>query len=521
MNSEGLALAEQAGGTDALMTASHDTTPIARVTGAVKRYGSVLALDHVDFEIGAGEVRALLGKNGAGKSTLIRLLSGAEPPTEGTVEITGAELRGSTRAATDLGVRTVYQELSLLPEISIAENLFIGDWPRRAGAVDTARMRREATSALAAMGLSVDPALPVAAISAANQQLVEVARAVFHRPRLLILDEPTSSLAAHETEIVLEAVRRIAATGVAVIFVSHRMAEIRRVASSVTVVRDGSIVAAGPIGDFSDADIVRHMLGRAQAASVAIEQRAAGGPVALSVEHLCVPPKVRDVSFDLHPGEVLGIAGLLGSGRSETLRAIAGAAKATAGTVVVNGVAATRRSPRKMRAHRVGFTPESRKDEGIVPAMGVDENITMSDFTKVRGPLGISGRAVAVAATAVIARLSIKVATPSTPIETLSGGNQQKGVIGRWLHAECDVLLLDEPTRGVDVEAKAQIYAVVRGLSAEGRAVLVVTSEYEELTQLCDRVIVLRDGVVAAEFRAPNIVLDQLVHAAIADQEPE
>lgn len=495
--------------------------PIAGISGAVKRYAGVVALDRVDFAVRPGEVRALLGKNGAGKSTLIRLLTGAETPDEGTVTLAGEALDQSgenrTRQASALGVRSVYQELSLVRDISIAENMFLGAWPRRWGVLDHREMRRRTAEALENLGLFLDPATVIAALSPAERQLVEIARATMGAPKLVILDEPTSSLAAAEVEQVFAAVRRMRERGVALIYVSHRMKEIREIADTASVMRDGHIVSTLDIGAADTRDIVRMMLGHDEKKDDLVTPRAAGKTL-LSVRNVSYRPKLQDISFDLRQGEVLGIAGLLGSGRTELLRIIAGLERADAGSVSLDGVDVTGESWAGMLKRGLGMTPESRKDDGIVPLLGIDENTVMTDARAVTSYGVLSARRVAAATRGIVERMSVKAPETTTPIGTLSGGNQQKIVIGRWVYAGSRLLLLDEPTRGVDVEAKSQIYAIIRKLAAEGRSIVFVSSEIEELPRVCDRVLVLREGRIVKTFTAPGISTDDLMTASIAGQ---
>lgn len=492
---------------------------IAALEGCTKRYPGVLALDNATFRVAPGEVRALLGKNGAGKSTLIRLLTGAEVPDSGTVTIAGAALvqNGSARAqeAFSRGVRVVYQELSLVPGMSIAENLFLGRWPRQAGILDYTGMEAEARVAMQRLGLDMAPSDPVAGLSPAERQLVEIARVLLGKPKLVILDEPTSSLAAAEAEKVMTAVQRIAADGIAVIYISHRMNEIRQTARSATMMRDGRIIDTVDVAGADTREIVRLMLGSEAAQSAALETKARE-KVILEVADLALAPKLNSISFRLREGEVLGIAGLLGAGRTELLQAIMGVRPFERGRIAVDGKAVGRPGYRAMLKRGFGYTPESRKEEGIVPLLGVDENTVVTDFAAVSRRGVLSARRIAEATRKVIARLHVKTASTETPIGTLSGGNQQKVVIGRWVHADSRILLLDEPTRGVDVEAKAQIYAIIRQLAAEGRSVIFVSSEIEELPLVCDRVLVLREGRLQEEFTSPNIDQDAVMAACIA-----
>ncbi|RCV57978.1 sugar ABC transporter ATP-binding protein [Marinitenerispora sediminis] len=505
---------------DTSAAAAPDTEIVARVRGATKSYPGVTALDHADFEIRAGEVRALLGRNGAGKSTLIRLLSGVEAPDEGEIEIGGRPLgQGGIRQAAKLGVGTVYQELSLVPQLSAAENLYLGSWPTGGGRVDYGAMRAGAEEVFAELGVAISSDTRVHELPLAQQQLVEIARAFRARPRLLILDEPTSALAAAEAEAVLEAVTRVASRGVGVIYVSHRLDEIRRVADTVTVMRDGAVVETVPVRGATTGRIVSLMLGHGGGEKEPAPRRrapaAASAAPLLSVRDLAVPPKVESVSFDLHPGEVLGLGGLMGSGRTELLRALAGFTPSR-GTVEVDGSPVAHPTPRTMRRLGVGITPEDRKGEGVVPLLGVSENMVMTWFGGASRAGTVLPSRVSSIGRDLIGRLSIKAASPDTPIVNLSGGNQQKAVIGRWLHAGSRILLLDEPTRGVDVEAKAQIYAIVRELAEQGAAVLFVSSELEELPLVCDRVLALRGGRLRGEFTGDDITLDNIMAAAMA-----
>jgi sugar transport system ATP-binding protein len=492
---------------------------VVRIDGVTKHYPGVRALTDATVTLRPGEVRALLGRNGAGKSTLIRVLSGVERADAGTVRVGDEELgAGGVRRAAELRISTVHQELSLVGELTAAENLFLGRWPRRGGAVDHTAMRRAAAEVFERLGLDIDPDAAVGTLPLAHRQLVEIARAVRERPRLLILDEPTSALAAEEVDVVLRTVTRIAGEGVAVLYVSHRLEEIRRIAQSATVMRDGRVVDTVDVGEADTDTIVALMLGDT-AATVARPPRRAvdrSGVPLLSVRGLAIPPKVLDVSFDLHPGEILGLGGLMGSGRTEVLRAIAGFDPAAAGTVLVEGREIARPSPAVMKRLGVGMTPEDRKHEGVVPLLGVDENIVLSRFGSVRSGPTIRPGLVRRAAERLIAQLSIATAAPGTPIVNLSGGNQQKAVIGRWLHAGSRILLLDEPTRGVDVQAKAEVYALVRELADVGNAIVFVSGELEELPLVCDRVLVLRGGRAAGELSGDDLTTDSVLAAAMA-----
>ncbi|MGA6205355.1 sugar ABC transporter ATP-binding protein [Nocardia testacea] len=492
---------------------------VVEIEGLTKRYAGVQALTDASVTIRAGEVRALLGRNGAGKSTMIRLLAGVETADRGTIRIGGELLgNGGVRRSTALGIETVYQELSLIPELTVAENMFLGVWPRTAGRIDYDTMYRETAAVLEDLALDIDPLGRVESLPLAEQQLVEICRAVRRKPRLLILDEPTSALAAAEVQVVLRTVAQIAATGVAVVYVSHRLDEIRQVASTATVMRDGRVVETISLEEMSTADIVTLMVGSAAPAVADRTERVVdrSGTPLLSVRNLVLPPMVREVSLDVHPGEVLGIAGLMGSGRSELLRAVAGFHPISSGSVAVAGTEVRGVSAARMKALGVGMTPEDRKGAGIVPLLGVDENMLISDYRTVSSGPTIVYRRFRAAAADLISRLSIATARMETPIVNLSGGNQQKAVIGRWLHAGSRILLLDEPTRGVDVAAKSQIYRLVRELADGGAAVVFVSGELEELPLVCDRVLALRGGEIAEELTGSEITVAAVLAAAMA-----
>ena len=494
------------------------SAPAAELRGASKAYGRLQALSSVDLRVEPGEVRALLGKNGAGKSTLIRLLSGAEAPDSGEVLIAGEHNeRADVQAAQRLGVRTVYQELSLIPELTVSENMALGSWPIHLGRIDWSAMHTRASASLARIGVRVDPRRQVGSLSIADQQMVEIARAVSAGPRLLILDEPTSSLAAAEVDRVVEVVDTIRRTGVAVIFVSHRVSEIRRVADSATIMRNGRVVDTFRMEQRTTREMVNLMLGEAADETERVAVPLEPSATLVEVRGVTLSPKLEGIDLDVRAGEVLGVAGVLGSGRTELLQVMAGLRAPDSGTVRIAGVRTEGRGLRVAQRLGVGLTPEDRKVDGIVPDLGLDENLVISDLGKVSHAGVLSRSRVLSAARRAMDALSVKATSPTTPISALSGGNQQKIVIGRWLHAGSKVLLLDEPTRGVDVRAKAQIYALLRELAAGGTAVVFVSSEMEELAYVCDRVVVLRGGRIEAEHRAPQVETDELLLAAIAE----
>jgi ABC-type sugar transport system ATPase subunit len=487
-------------------------------TGLMKSYPGVQALKGVNFAVSAGEVRALLGKNGAGKSTLVKILSGAEAPDAGTLKVGGRAIDVFTPAhANVLGIATVHQELSLVPELSVAENILLGRWHshRRAWFINQRAVRREAAAVLAELGAQIDPAAKVRKLSIAEQQLVEIARGLSFKPRVLILDEPTSSLPASEVAILLRTIRALSDRGVAVVYVSHRMDEIQQIAHSVTVLRDGRHIDTLPIANAPTAEIVRLMTGEANTAATRKRARRSPGNIAVKVSDLATVTKLRGLSFEIREGEIVGLAGLLGSGRTELLRAVYGLDHIAAGRIEIFGKEAADRSPRAMIRQGVGLAPEDRKKEGLVLDMTISGNLVLSSMHKIVHRMMLSLRRQAQLSQQAASRISVKLASLSDPARTLSGGNQQKIVLGKWLNADVRVFLLDEPTRGVDIEAKQQIYELLEELAAQGTAVLVASSEMEELMQLCDRLLLMRDGEIVGERSVAQTDLAEVMAIAM------
>ncbi|MDQ0391756.1 sugar ABC transporter ATP-binding protein [Labrys monachus] len=497
--------------------------PVLAVRECFKAYPGVQALDGVNFEIAAGEVRALLGKNGAGKSTLVKILAGITTPDRGDVLVGGEVARlESPHSARERGIAIVNQELAIVPELSVAENIYLGRWSEASGQrgfVRPAVLEAKAARQLAELGVDLDPRTKAGRISIAHQQIVEIAKALSFRPRLLILDEPTSSLPASEVERLLALVRHLSSRGIAIIYVSHRMDEIPKIAHSVTVLRDGRHIATRPIGEMPTAEVVRLMTGGASTAFAPTPRTASLGEVALRVSNLS-DEKLAGITFELRKGEILGLAGLLGSGRTRLLRMIYGLSQPFAGSVEIIGAAMRGASPRRSIACGLGFAPEDRKREGLALGMSVANNLAMSCPARIRrGGFLSRSRENAIAA-ASIRRLSIKVDDPGRAVHTLSGGNQQKIVLGKWLNAGIGILLLDEPTRGVDIEAKIQIYGLLRELAADGIAVIVASSEMEELFVMCDRLLVMTQGRIAAERAVADTSLEEIMQLAMAGEAP-
>lgn len=496
--------------------------PILRAEKISKLYPGVQALRDVDFELQAGEVRALLGKNGAGKSTLVKILSGATHPTSGTIYVDGrpAEIRSPSDAFA-AGIATVYQEMSLVRGLSVAENILLGRWPRSKRAlsplIDQKRTISLAREALEMMGVDLDPRGLVSRLSVAEQQIVEIAKAVSFHPKVLILDEPTSALPEAEVDHLLALVRRLAANGVAIIYVSHRLQEIPRVADSLTVLRDGQLIGTIPVAEASPERIANMMIG-GEWAKASVEHHEVVHKPRLSVRNLNREKYLHDISFDLYHGEVLGIAGLLGSGRTELLRAIFGLDPISSGSIAIEGVEIPHPGPGVMKARGVGLTPEDRKAQGLVMVLGVDDNLTMSSLDRISHNQIISARTKRRLAADMVQALSIRTPRLDTRAGSLSGGNQQKLVIGKWLNAQVKILLMDEPTRGIDIQAKEQVYGLVRDLAKQGISVIFVSSEIEEVLNVSDRVLVLNQGRIIAEMASAGADLEQVLALAMREQ---
>ncbi|MYR44926.1 sugar ABC transporter ATP-binding protein [Streptomyces sp. SID5910] len=501
---------------------------VLAVRGLSKTFPGVRALDDVDLTLHPGEVHALIGENGAGKSTLIKLLTGVYRPDAGEITFQGREVSFATPLeAQKAGISTIYQEVNLIPLLSVARNLFLGREPRtRFGVLDMARMNREAEEALRAYGVRVDVRQPLRTLGVGAQQMVALARAVATDARVVIMDEPTSSLEPREVETLFSVIRRLRDAGIAVVYVSHRLDELYAMCSTVTVLRDGRRVHHGRLADLDRLALVSTMLGRdlgdvreEGATKFSGDHQAADTRPVLTAEGLTVPHKLHDVSVSIRPGEVVGLGGLLGSGRTETAKAISGALARSSGEITVAGVPLRGGStPAAIRAG-ISLLPEDRKSEGIVPGLSVRENIALAALPRLSRFGLVSEARVDSIVDTFVKRLRIKASSPHQKVGELSGGNQQKVLLARWLAMNPKVLLLDEPTRGIDVGAKAEVQKLVDELAVDGLGVLLISSDLEELIEGSDRVVVLKDGAVVGELTGDDVTEDKLMRT-IAGGDP-
>jgi ribose transport system ATP-binding protein len=492
-----------------------DRVPVLQMRGICKRYPGVQALTNAALEVRAGEVHALLGENGAGKSTLMKILSGAERRDAGEILFDGrpADL-GDPVSARRLGISAIYQELSLVPHLTAAENIFLGKAPRRWGVLDWARMRREAARILSDLGVGIDPDAPVRALRLAQQQMVEVARALADEARLLIMDEPTSALSEREVNQLFAAIGRLTAGGVAIVYISHRMEEVFRISDRVTVLRDGCHVGTRAIGDVNVPQLVRMMANRDVTDHYPRRTHARGEEL-LRVEGLRSGGRLRDISFVLHRGEVLGIAGLVGAGRTRLARAIVGADPSDGGRIAIRGRPVVIDSPADAVRARIGFLPEDRKQQGLVLGESVERNIAMSHLGALSRLGVVDRRRERREAEEAIANLRIRTPGPAQTVLHLSGGNQQKVVLAKWLAARAEIFIFDEPTRGIDVAARHDIYLLMNHVLERGAGVIMISSDLPEVLGMSDRVIVMRGGAVQAELSAEEATDAAVLQAAL------
>lgn len=491
------------------MTSTEQDRPAVALHGVGKRFPGVVAVSDVTLAIPPGEVHVFAGENGAGKSTLMKLIAQVEQPSSGRIELDGVQVAyQGPGAARRLGISMVHQEFALAPDLSVAENLFIGHEPGRGGWISRAEERRAARELLGHVGLDIDPGRRVALLSTAEQQRVELAKALAVQAKVLILDEPTASLTEREAEELFGIVRELTARGIAVLYISHRLDEIFEIGDRVTVMRDGAVVATRPVTELDEDKLVQLMVGR-DVENLYPRTHNEPGPVRLEVRGLTREDGVRDVSFEVRAGEIVGLAGLVGAGRTELARAVFGAELPDAGTITLDGKRLRIRGPSDAIAAGIGYLTESRKTDGLALPLGVDKNITLAKLPMRAGLIDLAAER----KIAERGRDSLRIRVPwvGRPVRTLSGGNQQKVILARWLETGAEVLFFDEPGRGMDVGAKSEMFQQMDSLAARGKAVVFISSYLPELLNMCDRILVMRGGritgeVPRAEFSEERVV---------------
>jgi ribose transport system ATP-binding protein len=497
------------------------TSAIVTAAGISKSFPGVRSLDRVDFEVGRGEVRALVGENGAGKSTLIKIIAGAYRPDEGQLTFNGKSANwASPHEAMAAGVHVIYQELIQFPDMTVAQNIFVNNQPRsRLGLVDRARMGKRSREILAELGSDIDPDEKVRNLTVASQQMVEIARALNSDAKLIIFDEPTAVLGGPEVRILFDLISKLKTRGVAIVFISHRLEEVFTIADSATVLKDGRLVGTLPVRQLSQSKLVSMMIGRplADMFPPKAKAKAQGEPV-LAAYDIWSGDKVRGVSLEVRKGEIVGLAGMVGSGRTEIAHAIFGSAALDRGSVRQGGANVAKPSPGRSISNGIGFLTEDRKAEGLFMLQDIAANISAPILEDVGNGFRLDTASERKLAEEQIAAYAIAAPGPMASVANLSGGNQQKVLLGRWVNASGKALILDEPTRGVDVGAKIEIYKIIRQLAERGLAILVVSSELPEIIGMCDRVVVISEGRKTGELEGSEITEERVLALAVTSQ---
>jgi ribose transport system ATP-binding protein len=483
-----------------------------------KRFTGVHALRQVDFDLEEGEIHSLVGENGAGKSTLMKVLIGINPKDSGEIHYLGRQFNPrDPKHALEMGIGIIYQELNMMDQLTVAQNIFIGRESTRLHGIllDKREQNRRAEELFKRLKMNIDPSELLGRLTVGKQQMVEIAKAVSHSLRILILDEPTAALTDTEIDELFAIMRDLAARGVGMVHISHRLDEIHRIADRVTVLRDGERVDTKPTSEVTKQQIINMMVGR-----VIYEQPksrssvAPGAPVVLRVNRLNAGRLVRDVSFDLREGEILGIAGLMGSGRTETARAIFGADEIQSGTIEIRGRRVSIRSPRHAVANGIGYLSEDRKRFGLAVNLSVRDNLVMATYDRFQRGLFIQARKVRQVTEDYVRKLNIQTPSLDQLLLNLSGGNQQKVIIAKWLIRRCDILIFDEPTRGIDVGAKSEIYTLMNELTREGKSIIMISSELPEILRMSDRIVVMSEGRLTGELPIEKANQEAIMHYA-------
>jgi ribose transport system ATP-binding protein len=497
---------------------SQATVNAVQMQGIEKSFGSNPVLKKVDFSVKVGEVHALAGENGAGKSTLMKILQGVYTKDAGTITVAGVPVEiTDTFDARKAGVGMVFQEFSLIPTLTVAQNIYLTNEPTKFGLISDSKAKEMAAELFEQMQVVVDPSSTVENLPTALWQLTEIAKALAQDAKVLIMDEPTASLAKHEAEALFDLIVRLKAKGIAIIYISHRMDEVYRIADRITVLRDGVRVLTESLAQVTPVQIVEAIVGRTSAAHLVHLDRSSkiSKEIVLEVENLSSGTKLVDVSFSVQKGEILGLAGLMGSGRTELLNTIFGVAKANTGTIRINGKQVKISSPREAIKNRIALIPEDRRSQGLVLDHPVTENLTLPIIDSLKSRGFLSTKKILQKSLEIIQQFAIKAAQPSIRVGALSGGNQQKVVIGKWLATDPSILMMDEPTAGVDIGTKSEILDLVRAIADSGKSVILSSSELPELLAVSDRILVLKDGKVLTSLQRNEIPNEEFLQLAI------
>jgi len=492
-----------------------ETSPVLRLTGISKRFGAVQALTDVDLALFANEVHALVGENGAGKSTLVKILAGIHHPDAGRIQLSGEDLvLSGPAAARDLGIAVIHQHPNLFPDLTVAENVFVGRLPRNGvRGVDWGELNRTAQRLFENLGVKQSVSVPVRGLSVADQQLVEIAKSLSLDARVLVMDEPTASLSSHEVERLFTIIRQLRGRGVAILFVDHRMEEVFEIADRVSVLRDGRHVITAAINELNPADAIRHMVGR-RLETLFPKEQATIGEIALEVRGLTRRGVFSNASFQVRRGEILGLAGLVGAGRTEIARVLFGIDRADAGEVLVAGKHAEIKSPKDAMRLGIVYVPEDRHAQGLVLDFSIAANVSLPIVERLSRLLVVDRVQERQIATDYSKQLQVRSTGVEQVASGLSGGNQQKVVLAKWLATKPTVLLLDEPTQGVDIGAKAEVHRIISQLAGQGMAIVLISSELLEVLGMADRIVVLHEGRVAAEFARDDATQERVMAAA-------
>jgi len=498
-----------------------DSEKIFILKNISKRFPGVLALDNVTFEVYKGEVHALVGENGAGKSTLIKILSGVYHPDGGQIIYRGNEIKiGNPRQAQEFGISTIYQELTLCMNLTIADNIFLGNEERKTifGYIDENKLNRECKKYLDQLEADINPKMLVSSLSVAQQQMVEIAKALAYESEIIIMDEPTATLTLHETNRLFETIKKLKEQGRSIIYISHRLEEVFEIADTVTVLRDGKLMGTKPVSDLKYDDIVRMMVGRKienKYLRRKIERSHEVGEVLLEVKKLTREGIFKNINFKLYAGEILGFSGLVGAGRTDLMRGIFGLDSIDEGEVIIRGKVKKIKSSRDAINLGIGMTSEDRKNEGLFLNFNIRENITISYLESLTKFGYIRGGQEKEHANRFIEYLTINPNNPEAGTVTLSGGNQQKVAIAKWLATSPDILIMDEPTRGIDVGAKAEIYKLIRMLATQGKGIILISSELPEILSMSDRIIVMNKGEIVGQLLNEEATEEKIMELAV------